>query len=193
MPFTTSITLNYRQPLHSINHFLKGLFVSALAAFVFISCGTKEKEAVSQVDTVDANRVVINEIIHDTLSAAQMERIKRIHTVFLEVEPVSFEETVSDFKRDQNPDREIEIWLAMAAAYEQYVTKHPSMSLELKQEVYKVVLMRSMANEAETRANVETQLLSDKDITEIMGYYRMEAKPMLLIKDEEGHEHEYGH
>jgi hypothetical protein len=155
------------------------------------SCATKDQSPETATDTASTG-VIVNEIIHDTLSARQMQQIRRIQAVFAEVEPVSYEETVNDFKRDQHPDREIEIWLAMADAYEQVMSQHPTFDLAHKQEVFKLLLIRSSDTEAETRAKFESPLLSADEIIEVLNAYKLEAKPLLFIKEKEHDHHEYG-
>jgi hypothetical protein len=47
------------------------------------------------------------------------------------------EETITDFKRDLNPDNEIKIWLTMAEAYQNYLdSKKEKIDLNTKIEVY---------------------------------------------------------
>lgn len=84
--------------------------------------------------------------------AAQLEKIMRIQRIFAEVNPSTLEETIDDFKRDQNPDSEIATWLAMANAYEKITLNNKGLDINKKGEAYKLILMRSMENEADAKA-----------------------------------------
>jgi hypothetical protein len=114
------------------------------------------------------------------LSAGQIEKITKIQTAFAEVNPSSLEETITDFKRDRNPDNEIAIWLAMANAYERFTSKNVGVPLDKKKEAYKLILMRSMESEADAKAKSNLKLLTDREVAEIFSYYTLEAKPITV-------------
>jgi len=78
-----------------------------------------------------------------------MEKVRRIQKSLREVYPVFLEETVTNFKRDHNPDKEIAIWLNMASAYEKFINRHPGADSLKKQEAFKLILLRSMMSDRE--------------------------------------------
>lgn len=133
------------------------------------------------IQTMNPKDIAISPVVHDTLSKTQLEKIKRIQEVFAEVNPSTLEETITDFKRDRNPDNEIAIWLQMATAYEKFTLKRAkTLDLEKKKEAYKLILMRSMASENEARKGTDIKLLTEPEIDEIFSYYQSAPKPLTV-------------
>jgi hypothetical protein len=82
------------------------------------------------------------------LSEDQIKKITRIHAVFFEVLPVSLDETLTNFKRDLNPDSEIEIWMGMADEYEKCIeNSQTKLDLNQKKEIFKSILSGSMMSD----------------------------------------------
>jgi len=156
--------------------FSTSLFILILV-FAISACKTNNH---SNVQTVKAGDLTLGPIVHDTLSADQIEKIKRIQAAFAEVNPSSLEETITDFKRDQHPDGEIASWLAMANAYEQFTSKHAGAPLDKKKEAYKLILLRSMESETDAKTNANLKLLTNKEVAEIFSYYTLEPKPITV-------------
>jgi len=96
-----------------------------------------------------------------------MERARKLQTVFVEVDGQSVEQWVDNFKRDLNPDRELDIWETMAKAYTAYCSKR-TLSPEAKKEVYKVVLLRSMAPEKDVLERLELKVLTKEEAAAVM-------------------------
>ena len=132
------------------------------------------------VKKINTNELTISPIRHDSLSLEQIEKIKKIQLAFSEVNPSTLEQTITDFKRDKNPDNEITIWLAMASAYEKFKMKHTDLDINKKKEAYTLILMRSMVNEIEAKENSNIKLLTENEISEIFSYYQLEAKPITI-------------
>lgn len=131
------------------------------------------------IQTVDPQELRSGEIKHDTLSQEQIEKITRIQSTFSEVLPVSLEQTITNFKRDENVDSEIDIWLNMVDAYENYLkSKQYKLNLETKQEVFKLLLSRSMMSDNEAIKNVKPEKLSEKEAREVLHLYS--ANPVQL-------------
>jgi hypothetical protein len=156
-----------------ISIFLLGIFVLA-----YYRKAKSEKESVK---SVNPNELVQNEIVHEQLSEKQIEKIKKIQSSFADVYKISLEETITNFKRDQNPDAEIEVWLNMLKAYEKFVYKNGTeIELNKKTEVFKLILMRSMMDEKEAEFETKCTILNKNEIKEIFSYYKIEAKPLLI-------------
>jgi hypothetical protein len=103
--------------------------------------------------------------------------------VFAEVYPVSLEETIVNFRRDQHPDSEIDIWLKMADAYEKYLaSKQGKLDLKLKNEVYKLILCRSMESDDEAIANAKLTILTEKEARDVLSYYTAKPDPIDVVK-----------
>jgi len=127
----------------------------------------------SEGDTtkVDPNDVVVGPIVHDSLTQEQLTRVKKIHAIFSDVYTVSFEETIDNFRRDQNPDKEILIWERMAGAYQKYMSAHPSSSYDQKHEAFILLLMRSMMSDEEAITESKIKVLSQDEVKELLQNY----------------------
>ena len=142
-----------------------------------------EDEKQPETVTLSPNDIQLNDVIHDSLSAGQLVKVKRVCTVFAEVYPVSFEETVTNFKRDQNPDQEIAVWMDMADAYEKYMASKPALTdLKKKKEIFGLLLLRSMMPEEEALKNQKNEILTEAEAKEVMGYYTAKPKPIDVVE-----------
>ena len=160
------------------SHFI--FLLISITCLTFYSCKTNDKSENRNVQKIDPNELTISPVRHDTLSTDQIEKIKKIQLTFSEVNPSTLEQTITNFKRDQNPDNEITIWLAMANTYEKFKIKHSDLDINKKKEAYGLILMRSMENEAEAKSNSNLKLLTDKEVSEIFSYYDLEPKPITI-------------
>lgn len=128
---------------------------------------------------VDVSTLHVSPVVHDTLSPAQLGKIEFIHNTFAEVQPGTLEETITDFKRDQNPDNEIAIWLSMANAYQKFVQKKGSnLDTASKKEAYKLILLRSEMSGKEAVAEAKLKLLSSADVSDILSFYDQAPEPI---------------
>jgi hypothetical protein len=110
-----------------------------------------------------------------------MNQVKRLQKTFSEVDSSPLEKWVEDFKRDSHPEKELEIWEAMANAYESFTTTK-NLTLDAKKEVFQVVLLRSGAPEEDVLLHLKLKVLSEKDAREIMALFHEKPKPMEVIK-----------
>jgi hypothetical protein len=147
-----------------------------LFAIIISSCNLKKAE--ENVQTIDPKNIQLSEVVHDSLSKEQIHKIKKIQTTFAEVYPVSLEETITNFKRDQNPDTEIAIWLEMANAYEKYLNSDNKLDLKTKKEVFKLILSRSMMPEEEAIENSKLEILTKEEANKVLSYYSLKADPI---------------
>ena len=145
------------------------------------SCNTNAKS--SDTQTVSIDSLTISPEVHDSLNADQTTKVKKIYNAFSEVNPSTLEETISNFKRDQNPDNEINVWLNMATTYENFISTRPSkLDLDKKKEVYKLILIRSMMSADEAKNQAGLKLLNESDIKEILDGYDNAPKPIIVEK-----------
>lgn len=120
-------------------------------------------------------------IVNDSLSKKQLDQIKNIHQTFIEVCPISLEETISNFKRDQNPDNEISIWLNMAKVFKVFTLENVEhQELEVKKEAFRLILMRSMMSEKEAINKADLKLLNENKAKEILKNYSLDKKPIKI-------------
>ena len=154
-------------------------YISIICSIIFIviySCKPKSENN-------DVEKLIPNEIVHQELTKEQIEKIKKIQSSFADVYKISLEETITNFKRDQNPDNEIQIWLNMLNVYEKFIHKNDNeIALNKKEEVFKLILMRSMMEENEAKIEAKCVILNENEIKEIFSNYKMEAKPLVIEK-----------
>ena len=163
----------------------------ALLSILFISgCskGSGEKESPVNYQPEKPQSIGIDEIepgpvLRDSLSLDQEEKITFVHQTFSEVSPTSLEQMKADFMRDQNPDKEIAIWVAMAEAYQTY-TKDKELDLDQKKETYEILLIRSLFPEEEALQNVQLKFLSEEEARAVMAGYTLEGEPILIHEQE---------
>ena len=161
--------------------------ISFIAILVIIfsltmySCNTNAKS--SDTQTVSIDSLTMSPEVHDSLNDDQTTKVKKIYNAFSEVNPSTLEETISNFKRDQNPDNEINVWLNMATTYENFISTRPSkLDLDKKKEVYKLILIRSMMSADEAKSQAGLKLLNDSEIKEILDGYDNAPKPIIVEK-----------
>ena len=121
----------------------------------------------SRVEWVDPSTIQPGPIRRDTLNDEQMARIRALQTVFVEVDGQTVEQWVDNFKRDADPDKELRVWERMAKAYRAYCDGK-QLSATAKKDVYRIVLLRSMAPEHEVLDKVKLSELSRDDASAVM-------------------------
>lgn len=156
---------------------MKNIIFILILIITVISC--KENNA----KTSKFDNLKPGPIIHKSLNEEQLDKIKYIQETFNEVYPVSLEETITNFKRDQNPNNEINIWLNMAKSYKSFILTNSKKNIEYKKEVFKLILMRSMMPDEEAIKSSKIKLLSNKEVSEILKSYSLSAKPVKIVKE----------
>jgi hypothetical protein len=123
-----------------------------------------------RVEWVDPKTLQPGPIRRDSLSDEQMARIRSLRATFAEVDGQTVEQWADGFKRDVDPDKELRVWERMAKAFRAYCDGR-KLSPEAKQDVYLVVLLRSMASEQDVLERAKLQELSREDALAIMKGY----------------------
>jgi len=145
--------------------------------FAIISC--KENKKSNIIETTNIENLTPGPIVNESLSKEQLEKIGFIQETFNEVFPVSLDETITNFKRDQNPDSEINVWLNMAKTFKLFASENSGIEkLEVRKEAFKLILTRSMMSEKEAINSSESKLLSKKEVEDILSNYTLKAKPI---------------
>lgn len=120
-----------------------------------------------RVEWLDPKTIQPGPIRRDALSDEQMARIRPLQATFAEVDGQTVEQWVDSFKRDVDPDQELRVWERMAKAYQAYCDGR-KLSTETKKEVYRVVLLRSMASEQDVLERANLKELSREDAFAVM-------------------------
>jgi hypothetical protein len=145
----------------------------ALLALCLVSCGQAPGEkplggkANGRVEWVDPKTIQPGPIRRDALSDEQMARIRSLQATFADADGQTVEQWVDDFKRDSDPDQELRVWERMAKAYRAYCDGR-KLSTGAKKEVYRVLLLRSMASEQDVLERAKLKELSREDAIAVM-------------------------
>jgi hypothetical protein len=108
----------------------------------------------------------------------QLVRVTRIHDSLSEADPSSLEKWVSDFEKDQDPEREIRVWETIATGYQCYCSEH-RLNPVAKQDVLGVLLLRSETDdEAEVLKRVELKALTTAEAHEVLQCFKGKAAPI---------------
>lgn len=167
-------------------HFMKRTLhlLSVLALMIifgaFIGCGRSDISGEPKTQWVDPHKLEPGPIRNASLSPTQMERVQRLQKVFSDVDPSPVDKWVDDFKRDANPESEIAIYESMATAFEGFTT-NKNLSLDAKNDVYQVVLLRSAAPEEEVLKHLKLKILTEENAKEIMSLYTAKPEPIKVV------------
>jgi len=157
----------------------------SLAAFATASAGCDVKStptpSPSKVEWVDPSKIQSGPTLHDSLPPELVERIKRVHSTFADVEGTPIEKWMDDFKRDLDPEGDVQTWEDMVVAYDKYIDGR-ELPLDTRKEVFKVVLFRSMASESDVLSRIELKRLTQDDARKIMAGYPAPPKPIDVIQ-----------
>ena len=140
--------------------------LSSLLSFFSGSRKNKDQET-KAAGLIDPAPLHPEPIKHQKLSPKQMERIDKLREALAEVERSSIEKWVDNFKRDANPDKELAVWEKIAAGYMRYCARKP-LSREAKQDVFQLLLLRSMASEREVLNHIKLKTLTVEEAKETL-------------------------
>lgn len=147
------------------------IHLSLIIIVLGLTCCTKKNNEQPVTTEMAIADLELNGIVHDSLTAKQIKEIERIQRVFSEVNSSSLEETINNFKRDQNPEREIAIWLGMADAYERFTVNKHIEEHDKKEEAYQLILLRSIMTEEEAIDKADITYLTQDEVKEVLSYY----------------------
>jgi hypothetical protein len=162
----------------------KALALSVFTTLLLAACDRQPSPGTSQpaasppvvattqpnVQWVDPKTIQPGPVWHDALTPDQLDRVRELQTVFAEIDGQTFEQRAEGFTHDLNIDRELKIWGVMARAYRGYCAKHP-LTPAGKKEVFKIVLLRSMASEEDVLSRLQLSVLTKDDAIEVMRGY----------------------
>jgi hypothetical protein len=117
--------------------------------------------------------------VRRALTPTQRARIEAVHTVLAEVDGGPLEQWIEDFSRDQNPDRELEIFEAIAAAFTGFVADK-QFDLAQRKEAYSLLLARSTSPVEVVLAELAPQHLTPEQRRALLAGYRLEPRPITV-------------
>lgn len=156
-----------------------------LIFLIFISAckpsGTDEPKSPS-IERIKTADIKPGPVRHDTLSPEQKDRIRKIQTALADADHSSLENWIEDFRRDEDPDREIAVYEAIAQAYTTFVATH-ARTLAQKQDALGLLLERSGNTEAETLKNYQRKVLTVDEAKNLLSFYTKAALPIQVRKE----------
>jgi hypothetical protein len=93
-------------------------------------------------------------IRHARLSSDLIKRIQVYKTILGDADPASIDDAIDGFRRDLNPDKEIEIWEHMTRVFQNFTTHHAITDLGHRREVFYALLVISTGGEVPPRATL---------------------------------------
>jgi hypothetical protein len=150
---------------------MKLIFPLYFIAMILGSCDSNEPVK-SEAVIVSPTLIPSPEIKKDSLTAGQIEKIEAFYSKLKEVCGSSLEEMISNFKKDPNTDVEIASWTRIANAYQKCIhIWNYKPTLEMKKEIFQLMLNRSMTSDEEAIKSVKPVLLSEKEIQVVLTFY----------------------
>ncbi len=143
------------------------LIISSILAFLGFGCAAQVKEPQPKIERVNPADLKPNSIQHEQLTEEQLQRIRKLHETFAEVDKSSLETWIDNFKRDMNPNKEIAVWEHIAKAYTNYVSQK-NLSLDAKEDVFQTLLMGSMSSDEETTKSLKLKVLLQDEARKIL-------------------------
>ena len=64
--------------------------------------------------------------------------------ILTEVFDTPLPEVIDEFRRDANPEREVEVWGEIAHHYQEAIASRPGLSPDAKRELFSLLLKKSM-------------------------------------------------
>ena len=152
-----------------------GIIIIFLIIGILYSCnlnrGQNLKSDKGKLQTINISELQQNEIVHEKLSDEQINRIKNFQEILKEVNTTPIEKTIENFQRDLNPDKEIAIWERIAKAYKSVNSENENLSIEDKNEVYNLLLYRSMMPKEQVLKKVKLKSLTLEKANDFINYY----------------------
>jgi hypothetical protein len=141
--------------------------LSSLLNFFGVSRKDKNKDQEPNDQWVAPDSLEHGPIRHTELNPNQMERIRKLRNTLAEVEHSPIEKWVDNFKQDPDPDKELTIWERIAGGYMRHCSKR-RLSIEAKEDVFRLLLLRSMASEQEVLNRVKLKTLTIDEAKEVL-------------------------
>jgi hypothetical protein len=111
---------------------------------------------------------------HEPFEGERKKNIEFIKASLSEVNSNTYAEWESGFRRDENPDKEIEIWKYIISVYNKYSSIHHTQ--EQKNDIYLIAVTCSYSNQDVVLGQLTLQSLDIEEAKEIIGaYYKKET------------------
>ena len=93
---------------------------------------------------IKLNQLQKGPLQHPALPEDLLHRIHAFKEILAEVDNITLDEVIDDFKRDLHPEKEVAVWEHIADIYQLYLLHNPTDDLAVKHDVFSVLLMTSL-------------------------------------------------
>ena len=156
-------------------------FVAAAICCGLFACVGKAVEAPVSTSGKYASLPELKQgdIRRDKLTDTQFAKVKKLQMTFAGADPLPLEAWVDNFKRDLNPDAEIEIYERIAEAYLAF-SEGRMLSVDAKKELYSILLLRSMDSQDRVISNLNLKVFTIDEAKKILSHFKVPAKPVTV-------------
>ncbi|MCG8994251.1 GIY-YIG nuclease family protein [Laribacter hongkongensis] len=114
-----------------------------------------------------------------TLTPEQIDRAEVLHALLTQINPVTREQWLESFTRDEHPERELRIWESIAKAY--LTLEHADDATEgYRSEAFNLLLSRSWYSTEEVLARAELKHFSRTNAKRLLQAYELRPKPIVV-------------
>jgi hypothetical protein len=150
-------------------------------AFAVCFVASSQSSIAQSTVTVNPKEIQFSGYRHKELPPALLKRIKATTDTFESIDGVSYEQAVDLYKRDLNPEENLELWEEMVKAYKSFC-KSRCRSPEERMDVYRSLLLRTMFEEQEALKRANLKVLRPSEAIAVMKLYRLPPKPIDVVQ-----------
>ena len=173
--------------MRALIHHLRWILSTGLP-LAFLSCDSKPNDEHSEYEeakeSLAAEGIQQGPVRHSKISDDLDARIRNFSAVFTEVYSLTHEEWLDGFKRDLNPENEVEIWEDMATAYSKFLKIH-DVGPKGRNEAFGLLLVRSSTEDMQGSYS-KLEVLTLEQAKAVVAGYEATAKPVTYQKAEQG-------
>lgn len=137
----------------------------------------EERTYESEVFQIEIDKLHQSPINTSTLTSDQLDRVHILNMLLAQVLPTASDEMVEDFTRDENPEREVQIWEHILKAY-LTIEQVEFASEELKKEALGLLLQRSAVSTEVVLRETTLKHFTVKAAKRLLQSYELRPKPV---------------
>ena len=127
--------------------------------------GTEEKNVwIDSRSVLPASKIRHTEPFSDEF----MRNLRKLKADLSVVLPRSIEDWENCFRSERNPEKELKIWLKVAAYYNMWIVSHPTHSLGKKKETFNIMMECTMTSADSILNVVDLHFMSKADAKDII-------------------------
>ncbi|MCI5139060.1 MAG: hypothetical protein D3922_11745 [Candidatus Electrothrix sp. AR1] len=158
------------------------IVIAIVLIFVAIIVLLRPTTTKSPYETAKESSEIQGLIRHSELPPALIERIRKFEETFAEVYPLTHEEWLDGFKRDQNPENEIKIWEHMGLAYTRFLNSG-HFDADARKETFGLLLVKSSTSDTESQLS-DLKHLTEDQARSLFALYEGVPQPITIQNTE---------